>query len=78
MLDEPSEGIAPKIVEDMANLIVELKQEGLSVLLCEQNLHFARLVSDRAYVIEKGQVRYEGKMADLMQNESVKREYLSV
>jgi branched-chain amino acid transport system ATP-binding protein len=48
------------------------------VLLSEQNLHFARLVSDRAYVIEKGQVRYEGKMADLMQNESVKREYLSV
>ena len=78
MLDEPSEGIAPKIVEDMANMILALKREGLSVLLSEQNLHFARLVSDRAYVIEKGQVRYEGKMADLMQNESVKREYLSV
>jgi len=78
MLDEPSEGIAPKIVEDMANMILALKREGLSVLLSEQNLHFARLVSDRAYVLERGQVRYEGKMADLMQNESVKREYLSV
>jgi branched-chain amino acid transport system ATP-binding protein len=78
MLDEPSEGIAPKIVEDMANLIVELKQEGLSVLLCEQNLHFARLVSDRAYVIEKGQVQYAGTMAELAANEEVKREYLAM
>ena len=78
MLDEPSEGIAPKIVEDMARMILALKQEGLSVLLSEQNLNFARLVCDRAYVIEKGQVRYEGTMVDLMQNETVKRECLSV
>jgi branched-chain amino acid transport system ATP-binding protein len=78
MLDEPSEGIAPKIVEDMANMILELKKEGLSVLLSEQNLHFARLVCDRAYVIEKGQVRYEGTMAELARDERVKREYLSV
>jgi branched-chain amino acid transport system ATP-binding protein len=78
MLDEPSAGIAPKIVEDMAHMILALKREGLSVLLSEQNLHFAKLVCDRAYVIEKGHVRYEGKMADLMQNEAVKREHLSV
>ena len=78
LLDEPSEGIAPKIVEDMANMILELKQEGLAVMLSEQNLHFARLVSDRAYVIEKGQVRYSGTMAELAANEDVKREYLSV
>jgi branched-chain amino acid transport system ATP-binding protein len=78
LLDEPSEGIAPKIVEDMANLIVELKQEGLSVLLCEQNLHFAQLVSDRAYVIEKGQVRYQGTIAELSANEEVKRDYLAL
>jgi branched-chain amino acid transport system ATP-binding protein len=78
LLDEPSEGIAPKIVEDMANMILELKKEGLSVLLCEQNLHFARLVSDRAYVIEKGQVRFHGKLAELESNIEVKREYLSV
>jgi len=78
MLDEPSEGIAPKIVEDMANMILELKKEGLSVLLSEQNLHFARLVCDRAYVIEKGQARYEGTMAELAQDERVKKEYLSV
>jgi len=78
MLDEPSEGIAPKIVEDMANMILELKKEGLSVLLSEQNLHFARLVCDRAYVIEKGQIRYQGTMAELARDERVKREYLSV
>jgi|SRR5689334_4098930 len=78
LLDEPSEGIAPKIVEDMANMILELKQEGLSVLLCEQNLHFAQLVSDRAYVIEKGQVRYQGSIAELAANAEVKREYLAL
>jgi branched-chain amino acid transport system ATP-binding protein len=78
LLDEPSEGIAPKIVEDMANMILELKKEGLSVLLSEQNLHFARLLSDRAYVIEKGHIRYSGTMDELDGNEAVKREYLSV
>jgi branched-chain amino acid transport system ATP-binding protein len=62
----------------MANMILELKQEGLAVVLSEQNLHFARLVSDRAYVIEKGQVRYSGTMPALAANQEVKREYLSV
>ena len=78
LLDEPSEGIAPRIVEAMANMVLELKHEGLSVVLCEQNLHFAALVSDRAYVIEKGQIRYSGTMAELAANEAVKREYLSL
>jgi len=78
MLDEPSEGIAPRIVEDMANMILELKKVGLGVLLSEQNLHFARLVCDRAYVIEKGQVRYEGTMAELADNDEVRRSYLAV
>jgi branched-chain amino acid transport system ATP-binding protein len=52
LLDEPSEGVAPVIVEQMANTIIELKKEGLSILLSEQNVHFARLVSDRVYVLE--------------------------
>ncbi|MEO8630973.1 MAG: ABC transporter ATP-binding protein [Betaproteobacteria bacterium] len=78
MLDEPSEGIAPRIVEDMANMIVALKQDGLSVLLCEQNLHFAQIVCDRAYIIEKGQLRYEGTMSALAHDDAVKLEYLSV
>jgi len=78
LLDEPSEGIAPRIVEDMASMILELKREGLSVVLSEQNLRFAELVSDRAYVIEKGQIRYAGTMTELGRNDAVKREYLSI
>jgi len=78
LLDEPSEGIAPRIVEQMASAILELKKEGLSVLLSEQNLHFARLVCDRAYVIERGQIQYQGAMAELARDERVKRDYLSV
>ncbi|MES2508664.1 MAG: ABC transporter ATP-binding protein [Pseudomonadota bacterium] len=78
LLDEPSEGVAPVIVEQMAQMILELKAQGVSILLSEQNMHFAELVSDRAYVLEKGQIRYEGSMADLAANEDVRRAYLSV
>ncbi len=78
LLDEPSEGLAPVIVEQMAVTIRQLKAEGLSVLLSEQNLHFAGLVADRAYVIEKGRIRYEGSMAALAEDEAVRAAYLSV
>src|SRR5215467_6794343 len=78
LLDEPSEGVAPVIVEQMANTILELKKEGLSVLLSEQNIHFAALVSDRVYVLEKGQIRWEGTMAALIGNTDVQRTYLTV
>jgi branched-chain amino acid transport system ATP-binding protein len=78
LLDEPSEGVAPLIVEQMAATIVELKKEGLSILLSEQNIHFARLVSDRVYVLEKGQIRWHGTMQALAGNEDVQRAYLTV
>ena len=78
LLDEPSEGVAPLIVEQMANTIVELKKEGLSVLLSEQNIHFARLVSDRAYVLEKGEIHWQGSMAALDANQEVQKAYLTV
>jgi branched-chain amino acid transport system ATP-binding protein len=78
LLDEPSEGVAPVIVEQMANAIVELKKEGLSVLLSEQNIHFAELVCDRAYVLEKGQLQWHGRMADLATDVAVQRRLLSV
>ncbi|MFP5406500.1 MAG: ABC transporter ATP-binding protein [Gammaproteobacteria bacterium] len=78
LLDEPSEGVAPIIVEQMANMILELKAEGVSILLSEQNMHFAELVSDRAYVLEKGHIRYSGSMEELAANEDVRRAYLSV
>ncbi len=78
LLDEPSEGVAPVIVEQMANTIIELKKEGLSILLSEQNIHFARLVCDRVYVIEKGQIRWHGSMAQLDDNLDVQSAYLTV
>lgn len=78
LFDEPSEGVAPLIVEKMANTIVELKKQGLSILLSEQNIHFARLVSDRVYVLEKGQIRWQGAMAQLVDNLDVQRTYLTV
>jgi len=78
LLDEPSEGVAPIIVEQMADMIVELKKHGLSVLLSEQNVPFAAAVSDRAYVLEKGQVRFAGTMSALDADEEVRRQYLAV
>jgi branched-chain amino acid transport system ATP-binding protein len=78
LLDEPSEGVAPVIVEGMAQMILELKAAGVSILLSEQNLHFATLVSDRAYVLEKGQIRYQGTMQELAADEEVRRAYLSM
>jgi branched-chain amino acid transport system ATP-binding protein len=65
LLDEPSEGVAPVIVEQMADMILELKRQGVSILLSEQNLHFAQWVSDRAYVLEKGQIHLQTSMDSL-------------
>ncbi len=78
LLDEPSEGLAPLVVQRMAEHILQLKQEGMTILLSEQNLHFATRVSDRAYILEKGRIQYEGSMADLAKSEAVRRKYLMV
>jgi branched-chain amino acid transport system ATP-binding protein len=78
LLDEPSEGLAPVIVEEMARTILELKREGLSVLISEQNLHFAGSVADRAAIIEKGLIRFTGTMEALKADEAVRAQYLSV
>jgi branched-chain amino acid transport system ATP-binding protein len=78
LLDEPSEGIAPVIVEEIANTIIELKKRGLSILLSEQNVGFAEAVSDRAYMLEKGQVRWSGTMAEVTANEEIQRNYLAL
>jgi hypothetical protein len=78
LLDEPSEGIAPVIIEKMAEVIAEFKTAGLTVLLSEQNLHFAKLVSDKAYIIESGEMRYEGTIAELESNAEVREKYLAV
>jgi branched-chain amino acid transport system ATP-binding protein len=78
LLDEPSEGVAPLIVEQMAETILSLKKQGLSILLSEQNIHFARLVSDRVYVLEKGQIHWQGSVAELDASPEVQRTYLTV
>ncbi|MCU0984115.1 MAG: ABC transporter ATP-binding protein [Acetobacteraceae bacterium] len=78
LLDEPSEGLAPVIVEEMAAAIRRLKAEGLAVVLSEQNLHFAARVADRAVIIEKGVVRWQGTLAALESEPEVKAQYLSV
>jgi len=78
LLDEPSEGLAPVIVEQMGRTVAELKREGLTVLLSEQNLHFAGALADRAYVVESGHLRFEGPMRDLLADEALRKAYLSV
>jgi branched-chain amino acid transport system ATP-binding protein len=78
LLDEPSEGLAPVIVRQMANTVRELKENGLTVLLSEQNLRFARIVADRALIIEKGGIRYRGTMEELAGDEAVRATYLTV
>ena len=78
LLDEPSEGLAPVVVERMAATIGALKRDGLSILLSEQNLHFAGVVADRATIIEKGRIRWEGTMPALQAAAAVREQYLSV
>ncbi|NLC34911.1 MAG: ATP-binding cassette domain-containing protein, partial [Alcaligenaceae bacterium] len=78
LLDEPSEGVAPIVVRQMVEMIHALKARGTSILLSEQNLPFARLVADRAYVLEKGMIRYSGAMSVLLNDENLKRQYLTL
>ena len=78
LLDEPSEGLAPVIVADMARTIQSLKAEGLSVLLCEQNWRFASGLADRAAVIEQGRIRFVGTMAELEADAELRARYLAV
>ena len=78
LLDEPSEGLAPIVVREIGAILQRLKAERLSLLLVEQNYHLALRVADRVYVMNKGQIVYEGTPADLEAAEDVKRRYLGV
>ena len=78
LLDEPVEGVAPVVVQELTRQIKRLKTMGLTILFAEQNMHFATQISDRAYVIEKGHIRYQGTMAELVANEEVKAKYLMI
>ncbi|MBD9403112.1 ABC transporter ATP-binding protein [Comamonas sp. CMM02] len=78
LLDEPSEGVAPLIVEQMARTILALKAQGIGILLSEQNLPFAQVVADRVYVLEKGQIVHSGPMAELAGHAQVRQQYLGL
>jgi branched-chain amino acid transport system ATP-binding protein len=78
LLDEPVEGVAPVVVQELTRQIKRLKTMGLTILFAEQNMHFATQISDRAYVIEKGHIRYQGTMSELVANEEVKAKYLMI
>ena len=78
LLDEPSEGLAPVVVKALADNVAALKREGLTILLSEQNLAFARRLADRAYIIEKGEIKFEGAFAALDAQPEIRRTYLSV
>jgi branched-chain amino acid transport system ATP-binding protein len=78
LLDEPSEGLSPKIVEQMVDAIATMKKEGVSLLVSEQNLHFARLISDRAYIIESGRICFSGSMAELDARSDIRDAHLAL
>jgi branched-chain amino acid transport system ATP-binding protein len=78
LLDEPSEGLAPVILELMAEAVLSMKREGIAVLLSEQNFDFAAAVADRAYVIERGEIRYDGSMAALEADPALRALHLSL
>jgi branched-chain amino acid transport system ATP-binding protein len=78
LLDEPVEGVAPVVVQELTRQIKNLKGMGFTILFAEQNMHFAAEVSDRAYVIEKGRIRFHGTMQELAANEEVKSKYLMI
>ena len=78
MIDEPTEGLAPKIVEQMAELFEEIKKRGVSILLVEQKLTIALRISTRVYVMGHGQIVFEGTPTQLSENESIRKEWLEV
>lgn len=78
LLDEPAEGLAPLVVENMRQKISQLKSAGLAIVLAEQNLNFALSLSDRTYVLEKGEVKFSGTSEELHASEAVQKAYLTV
>ena len=78
LLDEPVEGLAPLVVKDLGEQILKLKEMGQTILFSEQNVKFATLNSERAYVIDKGRIRYQGSIEELSANEEIKEKYLMI
>jgi len=78
LLDEPSEGLAPLIVQNLTEVTSRIRSEGVTILLADQNLKFCRKTSDRGYILEKGMIQYQGIMEEIWQNEEIVKKYLVV
>ena len=78
LLDEPVEGLAPLIVRDFAEKLIKLKEMGVTILFSEQNIRFSLAIAERAYVINKGRIEYEGTIEELGRNEEIKQKYLMI
>lgn len=78
LLDEPSEGLAPVVIAHLGQQISKLKEEGMTILLCEQNTRFSLDLSDRLYILEKGEVRYDGSVSEFMKDEEFYKAYLTL
>jgi len=78
LLDEPVEGLAPLVVRDLGEQILKLKNMGQTILFSEQNVKFATRIAERAYVIDRGKIQYQGSIEDLNANEKIKKKYLMI
>jgi len=78
LLDEPSEGLAPIVVQQLGEQIKKLRQEGMNILLCEQNTRFSLDLCDRLYILEKGEVRYQGTTEEFRKDETAYQTYLAL
>jgi branched-chain amino acid transport system ATP-binding protein len=78
LLDEPGEGLAPLVIQAMKEQLGEIKKLGTTMLICEHNVGLATALSDRAYVMDKGTIRYQGTIPELQKNEEVRKKYLMV
>lgn len=78
LLDEPSEGLAPLVVQNLAEVTARIRSEGVTILLADQNLKFCRKTSDRGYILEKGMIQYQGIMEEIWHDEEIVRKYLVV
>lgn len=78
LLDEPGEGLAPLVIRAMEHQLGEIKKMGTTMLICEHNVGLATALSDRAYVMDKGTIRYQGTIEELRKNEEVKKKYLMI
>ncbi len=78
LLDEPSEGLAPLIIENLANVIEEIRERGMTILMADQNLKFCRRVCERGYILEKGRIVHADRIASIWEDEVIIKKYLAL